>query len=154
VCSPCITIQERVTQHLLVGLGPPSVRTPTSSKRRPLRPAGNNFRLARPLQRKHGSARPSWHTSASLEGRMEPSGKAESHGVPTTTLISTNGTDMTTHSEQERGNHALTQHDPGHSTTTTSIPLQRWDNGNYTTYPHLYANSSAHTAHPRRHRST
>jgi hypothetical protein len=23
VCSPCITIQERVTQHLLVGLGPP-----------------------------------------------------------------------------------------------------------------------------------
>jgi hypothetical protein len=23
VCSPCITIQERDTQHLLVGLGPP-----------------------------------------------------------------------------------------------------------------------------------
>jgi hypothetical protein len=29
VCSPCITIQERDTQHLLVGLGPPRVRTPT-----------------------------------------------------------------------------------------------------------------------------
>jgi hypothetical protein len=28
------------------------------------------------------------------------------------------------HSEQEHGNHALTQHDPGHSTTVTSIPLQ------------------------------
>jgi hypothetical protein len=83
-----------------------------------------------------------------------PLARQKATGVPTTTLISTNGTDMTTHSEQERGNHALTQHDPGHSTTTTSIPLQRWDNGNYTTYPHLYANSSAHTAHPRRHRST
>jgi hypothetical protein len=29
VYSPCITIQERDTQHLLVGLGPPRVRTPT-----------------------------------------------------------------------------------------------------------------------------
>jgi hypothetical protein len=29
MCSPCITIQERDTQHLLVGLGPPRVRTPT-----------------------------------------------------------------------------------------------------------------------------
>jgi hypothetical protein len=29
VCSPCITIQERDTQYLLVGLGPPRVRTPT-----------------------------------------------------------------------------------------------------------------------------
>jgi hypothetical protein len=30
VYSPCITIQERDTQHLLVGLGPPRVRTPTT----------------------------------------------------------------------------------------------------------------------------
>jgi hypothetical protein len=29
--SPCIIIQERDTQHLLVGLGPPRVRTPTMS---------------------------------------------------------------------------------------------------------------------------
>jgi hypothetical protein len=34
-----------------------------------------------------------------------------------------NGTDVTVHSEQEHGNYALTQHDPSHSTTTTTIPL-------------------------------
>jgi hypothetical protein len=46
-------------------------------------------------------------------------------GALTATPIPADGTDMTVHSEQERGNRALIQHDPGHSTTTTSIPLQR-----------------------------
>jgi hypothetical protein len=46
-------------------------------------------------------------------------------GVPTTAPILTDGTNMTAQSEQERGNRALTQHDPGHSTMTMSIPLQR-----------------------------
>jgi hypothetical protein len=56
------------------------------------------------------------------------------------------------HSQQERKNHALTQCDPGHSTTMTSIPLQRWGNGNCATCPPLYANLGARTAHPRRHK--
>jgi hypothetical protein len=54
-------------------------------------------------------------------------------GPPTAALTSTDGTDVTVHSQQEHGNHALTQHDPGHSTTMTSIPLQRRGDGNYTT---------------------
>jgi hypothetical protein len=37
--------------------------------------------------------------------------------------IPTDGTDMTVHSEQERRNRALIQHDSGHFTTMTSIPL-------------------------------
>jgi hypothetical protein len=61
---------------------------------------------------------------------------------------------MTVHSEQKHGNCALIQHDRGHSTTMTSIPLQRWGNDNYTTYPPLYTNLNARTAHPRWHRST
>jgi hypothetical protein len=44
-------------------------------------------------------------------------------GALTTAPTPTDGTDMTVHNEQERGNRALTQHDPGHFTTTTSIPL-------------------------------
>jgi hypothetical protein len=44
-------------------------------------------------------------------------------GALTATPIPTDRTNMTMHSEQERENRALTQHDPGHSTTMTSIPL-------------------------------
>jgi hypothetical protein len=61
---------------------------------------------------------------------------------------------MTMHSEQERGNRALIQHDLGHSTTTTSYFYSDGGNGNYTTYPPLYANPGTRTAHPRRYRST
>jgi hypothetical protein len=57
---------------------------------------------------------------------MEPSGKTASHGDPQTAAPAlADGTDVTVHSQQEHGNHVLTQHDPSHSTTTTSIPLQR-----------------------------
>jgi hypothetical protein len=49
----------------------------------------------------------------------------EPQGPPTTALTPADGTDVTVHSQQEHGNHALTQHDLGHSTTMTSIPLQR-----------------------------
>jgi hypothetical protein len=45
-------------------------------------------------------------------------------GALTATPIPADGTDMTVHNEQELGNRALTQHDPRHSTTTTSIPLE------------------------------
>jgi hypothetical protein len=84
---------------------------------------------------------------------VEPSGKAGSHGPPNhgTHFRRWDGRD---HTKQEHGNHALTQRDPGHSTTTTSIPLQRRGNSNYTTYSPLYANSDASTAYPRRYRST
>jgi hypothetical protein len=54
-----------------------------------------------------------------------PLARREATGALTTTPIPADGTDMTVHSEQERGNRILTQHDPGYSTTTTSIPLQR-----------------------------
>jgi hypothetical protein len=48
-------------------------------------------------------------------------------------LAPADGTDVTVHSKQEHEKHALTQRDLGHSTTTTSIPLQRWGNDHYTT---------------------
>jgi hypothetical protein len=47
-------------------------------------------------------------------------------GPPTMAPVPADEMDMTVHSEQERGNRALTLHDPGHSTMTTSILLQRW----------------------------
>jgi hypothetical protein len=53
--------------------------------------------------------------------------------LPTAALTPADGTDVTVHSQQEHGNHALTQHDPIHSTTITSIPLQRRGNNHYTT---------------------
>jgi hypothetical protein len=60
------------------------------------------------------------------EGHVEPSGKTVSHGTPPTMAPApADETDVTVHSQQEHGNHALTQYDPGHSTTMTSIPLQR-----------------------------
>jgi hypothetical protein len=65
---------------------------------------------------------PSGMTSASPEGHAKPSSKT---GTPTTAPTPVDGMDMTVHSEQEHRNHALTQRDPGHSITTTSIPLQR-----------------------------
>jgi hypothetical protein len=34
--------------------------------------------------------------------------------------------DVTVHSQQGHGNHALTRQDPSHSTTTTSMPPQQW----------------------------
>jgi hypothetical protein len=46
------------------------------------RGSGNNLRLSRPLQRKHRSARPPWHTSVSPEGHVRPSGEAGSHVGP------------------------------------------------------------------------
>jgi hypothetical protein len=46
-------------------------------------------------------------------------------GALTAAPIPADGTEMTVHSEQKHMNHALTKHDPGHSTTTTIIPLQR-----------------------------
>jgi hypothetical protein len=49
----------------------------------------------------------------------------EQRGLPIVTPAPFDGTDMTMHSQQEHGNHALTQHDPSHFTTMTSIPLQR-----------------------------
>jgi hypothetical protein len=59
-------------------------------------------------------ARPLWCISTSSEGHVEPSGKAGSHEGP----------HHGTHSHWWDGrNHALTQHDPGHSTMMTSIPL-------------------------------
>jgi hypothetical protein len=60
------------------------------------------------------------------ENALSPLVRQGVTGVPTTTPILTDGMDMTAHSKQERENCALTQYDPGHSTTTTSIPLQRW----------------------------
>jgi hypothetical protein len=54
-----------------------------------------------------------------------PLAKREATGALTTAPIPADGTDVTVLSEQERGNHALTQHDPSHSTTMTSIPLQQ-----------------------------
>jgi hypothetical protein len=47
-------------------------------------------------------------------------------GALTVVPIPADGMDVTVHSEHERGNRALTQHDPGHSTTTTSVPHQSW----------------------------
>jgi hypothetical protein len=47
----------------------------------------------------------------------------EATGPLTVVPISTDGMDMTVHSEQECGNRALTQHGPSQSTTMTSIPL-------------------------------
>jgi hypothetical protein len=64
----------------------------------------------------------------------------------------TDGTDVTTHNEQEHGNHTLTQHDLGHSTTMTSIPLQQRGNDNCIAYSPLYANLGTRTARPRWHR--
>jgi hypothetical protein len=46
----------------------------------------------------------------------------EPWGPPTTTLATIDGMDVTVHSQQEHVNHTLTRHDPGHSTTTPSIP--------------------------------
>jgi hypothetical protein len=75
-------------------------------------------------------------------------------GPPTMTPTPTDGIDVTVRSEQEHRNHALTQHDPRHSTTTTSILLQRWGDGNYTAYSPPYANPDARIACSRWHRST
>jgi hypothetical protein len=47
-----------------------------------------------------------------LRDTWSPLVKWEATGALTTTPTPTNGTDVTVHSEQERGNHALTQHDP------------------------------------------
>jgi hypothetical protein len=69
---------------------------------------------------------PPRRVSASPEGHVEPSGKTWSHGgPPTTALAPIDGMDMTVHSQQEHRNHTLTRHDPGHSTTMTSIPPQQ-----------------------------
>jgi hypothetical protein len=48
----------------------------------------------------------------------------EPQGPLTTTPTPADRMDVTVHSEQEHRNRALTQHDPGHSTTTMIIPLQ------------------------------
>jgi hypothetical protein len=48
-----------------------------------------------------------------------PLAKREATGALTTTPTPTDGTNVTVHSKQERGNRVLTQHDPDHSTTTT-----------------------------------
>jgi hypothetical protein len=92
---------------------------------RPLSPVENNLRLTRPLQRKHGSVWPPWRTSASPKGRVKPSGVAESRVGPTVAPISHDRTNMTMHSERERGHgsRVMTRHDSGHFTTTVSMPL-------------------------------
>jgi hypothetical protein len=92
----------------------------------PLSPVGNNLRLMRPLQRRHGSAWPPWRTSVSPEGRVKPSGVAESRVGPTVTPIYHDRTNMTMHSERKHGSHVMTRHDSGHSTTTVSMPLHQW----------------------------
>jgi hypothetical protein len=57
---------------------------------------------------------------------MESFDKMVSHEGPQTAAPTpADGMDVTVHSQQEHRNHALTQHDPDHSTTMTSIPLQR-----------------------------
>jgi hypothetical protein len=61
-----------------------------------------------------------------LRDMWSPLARWEATGAPTVAPTPANGTDMTMQSQQEHGNHALTQHDPGHSTMMTSIPLQRW----------------------------
>jgi hypothetical protein len=54
-----------------------------------------------------------------------PQARWRATGPPTAAPAPANGTDMTVYSQQEHGNHALTQNDPSHSTTMTSIPLQQ-----------------------------
>jgi hypothetical protein len=60
-----------------------------------------------------------------LRDTWSPLARQEATGALTTAPTRADGTDVTVHSQQECRNHALTQHDPGHSTTTTSIHLQR-----------------------------
>jgi hypothetical protein len=61
--SPCITIQERDTQHLLVGLGPSRVRTPTKILCRVLSLALGKEGLYRVLG--------SWHSAKKLQKKKE-----------------------------------------------------------------------------------
>jgi hypothetical protein len=116
--------------------------------------SGTIFALPDPCNISMGASNPLGILLPHSRDVWSPLARQGAMGVLTMAPISTDRTDMTTYSEQERGNRALTQHDPGHSTTTMSIPLQRRGNGNNTTYPPLYANPSACIAHPRCHRST
>jgi hypothetical protein len=68
---------------------------------------------------------PSGTFSASPRDVWRPLAKPRATGALTASPIPTDGTEMTVHSEQEHGNRTLIQHDPGHSTMTISIPLQR-----------------------------
>jgi hypothetical protein len=63
------------------------------------------------------------HLARGTRGTLWQDG--EPWGPPTTAPAPADGMDVTMHSQQEHGNHALTQHDPDHSTMMTSIPLQR-----------------------------
>jgi hypothetical protein len=71
--------------------------------------------------------------SPRLRDTWNPLARRGATGPPTAAPAPTDGRDMTVHSQQEHENHALTQHEPSHSTTTASIPLQQWGNDHYTT---------------------
>jgi hypothetical protein len=94
-----------------------------------------NISLPRPSP--HGvikSTRPPaarFHLARGARGTLKQEG--EPRGPLTTALAPLDGMDVTMHSQQEHGNHALTRHDPGHSTTMASIPPQQWGDSNCAT---------------------
>jgi hypothetical protein len=55
-------------------------------------------------------------------GAWNPQARRGATGAPNYGTRSIDVMDVTVHSQQEHGNHALTRHDPDHSTTMTSIP--------------------------------
>jgi hypothetical protein len=85
---------------------------------------GTTFALPDPGNKSTGAPDPLGVLLPRLRDTWSPLARQGATGAPTTTPTLADGTDVTAHSEQGYRNHTLTQHDPGHSTMMTSIPLQ------------------------------
>jgi hypothetical protein len=78
-----------------------------------------------PLRRHRKRPTPSAYFHLARGTRVTLWQDGEPQGPPTAPPAPADGMDVTVHSKQEHENHTLTQLDPDHSTTMTSIPLQR-----------------------------